>query len=90
MAGTLRADVTLAAANLIYVTLLLTGGVIIPLERYPAAIQPLLVLTPAGALAGGLRALLGDGGPIPWAAVGILAVWTVVGFATAARWFRWE
>lgn len=36
MAGTLRAEATLAAANLVYVLLLAVGGVVFPLDRFPA------------------------------------------------------
>ena len=37
LAGTVRAEVTLAAANLIWLVLLFAGGIAIPLSRYPAA-----------------------------------------------------
>lgn len=90
MAGTLRAEATLAAANLIYLLLLGLGGIFVPLDRFPAGIQPVLEATPTGALASGLRAVLVDGGGVPWASLAVLAGWAVVGFAAAARWFRWE
>ena len=35
MAGTLRAEATLAAANLVYVLLLVGGAVVVPLSSYP-------------------------------------------------------
>src|ERR1700760_2999822 len=47
MAGTLRAEATLAAANLVYLVLLGVGGVIFPLSKFPAGAQPLLRLAPA-------------------------------------------
>ncbi len=90
MAGTLRAEVTLAAANLVYVVLLLAGGVVVPLERYPDAIRPFLEATPTGALTEGLRSVLLDGAAFPWPAVAVLAAWAMLGFAAAARWFSWE
>jgi ABC-2 type transport system permease protein len=90
MAGTLRAEVTLAAANLVYVLLLVAGGVAAPLDRFPTAVQPILEATPTGALTEGLRAVLVAGGGVPWADVWILAAWALAGFAAAARWFRWE
>ncbi len=89
LAGTLRAEATLAAANLIYLLLLGLGGIFVPLDRFPAGVQPFLEATPTGALAGGLRSVLLDGA-LPWAAVGILVAWAVVGFAAAARFFRFE
>ena len=90
MAGTLPAEVTLAAANLVYVLLLVSGGVVAPLDRFPEAIRPILGATPTGALTEGLRAVLLDGSGVPWANLAILAGWVAVGFAAAARWFRWE
>jgi ABC-2 type transport system permease protein len=89
MAGTLRAEATLAAANLVYLLLLAAGGVIVPLDRYPDAVQPFIELLPSGALAEGLReALTGDG--LSWLAVVVLAGWTAVGATLTGRTFRWE
>lgn len=90
MAGTLRAEATLAAANLVYLLLLVSGGIAVPLDRFPAAARPVLELLPAGALSEGLRTVLRDGGATPWSAVAVLAAWAVVGGALAARSFRWE
>ncbi|NDL55583.1 ABC transporter permease [Phytoactinopolyspora mesophila] len=90
MAGTLRAEATLAAANLVYLLLLVLGGIVIPIEQFPDAVQPILTATPAGALAEGLRSVLADGATLPWSNVAVLAGWSVAGFAAAARWFRWE
>lgn len=90
MAGTLRAEATLAAANLVYLLLLVLGGVVIPLGQFPAAIEPVLTATPTGALADGLRSVLADGAAIPWDNIGILTAWAVAGLAAAARWFRWD
>jgi ABC-2 type transport system permease protein len=90
IAGTLRAEATLAAANLIYLLLLGLGGIFVPLDRFPAGAQPILEATPTGALATGLRTVLIDGGGLPWLSMGVLLAWAVVGFAAAARWFRWE
>src|SRR5579859_6663683 len=47
LAGTLRAEATLAAANLIYLVMLGIGGVLFPLTKFPAAAQPVLKLLPA-------------------------------------------
>jgi ABC-2 type transport system permease protein len=89
MAGLLRAEATLAAANLVYLLLLAAGGVVFPLEKFPVSVQPVLELLPISALTGGLRAVLGGDG-LPLGAVGVLAVWAVVSLALAARTFRWE
>ncbi len=90
MAGTLRAEATLAAANLVYVVLLGVGGVVFPLAKFPAGARPLLELLPAGALSTGLRDVLGYGAGFPVKDAVTLAVWAVAGIALAARYFRWE
>jgi ABC-2 type transport system permease protein len=90
LAGTLRAEATLAAANLIYVVLLGVGGVVFPLTKFPAGAQPLLELLPTGALSTGLRDVLAGGAVFPARDAVTLAVWAVAGIALAARSFRWE
>jgi ABC-2 type transport system permease protein len=89
LAGTLRAEATLAGANLVYLVMLGIGGVLFPLAKFPAGIQPVLRALPAGALSDGLRASLGHG-----AASGtdllVLVIWAVAAIALAARFFRWE
>ncbi|MDQ0786299.1 ABC-2 type transport system permease protein [Streptomyces sp. B3I8] len=90
MAGTLKAEATLAAANLVFLLLLVGGGVIVPLDKFPGAVQDVLALLPISALSDGLRDVLRDGAGMPWGDLGILAVWAVVGLAAAGRFFRWE
>ncbi|MFH8569822.1 ABC transporter permease [Streptomyces sp. NPDC017993] len=90
MAGTLKAEATLAAANLVFLLLLVGGGVIVPLEKFPEAVQTVLGLLPIAALSDGLREVLQRGAGIPWPDLGILAVWAVLGLGAAARFFRWE
>jgi ABC-2 type transport system permease protein len=90
MAGTLRAEATLPAANLIFILLLGAGGVVVPLDRFPSAAQGALGLLPITALAHGLREVLQHGNSLPLADVGILATWAVIAVAAAAAFFRWE
>lgn len=90
MAGTLRAEATLAAANLVFLLLLVGGGVIVPLDKFPDAAQSVLGLLPVSALSDGLRDVLQHGAGMPWADAGILAVWAVLGLGAAGRFFRWE
>ncbi|MFF6792445.1 ABC transporter permease [Streptomyces filamentosus] len=89
MAGTLKAEATLAAANLVFLLLLVGGGVIVPLEKFGAA-GDVLALLPISALSDGLRDVLRDGAGMPWADAGILAAWAVLGLGAAGRFFRWE
>ncbi|MET9217758.1 ABC transporter permease [Streptomyces sp. NPDC088197] len=90
MAGTLKAEATLAAANLVFILLLVAGGVIVPLSKFSGGVQSVLRLLPISALSDGLRDVLQHGASMPWGDLGILAVWAVVGLALAARFFRWE
>jgi ABC-2 type transport system permease protein len=90
MAGTLRAEATLAAANLVFLLLLVGGGVIVPLTKFPGAARSVLDLLPISALSDGLRDVLQHGAAMPWGDVGILAVWAVVGLGAAGAFFRWE
>jgi ABC-2 type transport system permease protein len=90
LAGTLRAEATLAAANLVYLVMLGIGAVVFPLTKFPAGARPVLLLLPADALAAGLRAMLQAGGGLPVRDICVLAVWAVAAIALAARTFRWE
>ncbi|MGW4906610.1 ABC transporter permease [Streptomyces sp. NPDC004270] len=90
MAGTLKAEATLAAANLVFLLLLVGGGVIVPLDRFGATGQEILGLLPISALSDGLRDVLQHGAGTPWRDLGILAVWAVAGLGAAGRFFRWE
>ncbi|MDX3728936.1 ABC transporter permease [Streptomyces caniscabiei] len=90
MAGTLKAEATLAAANLVFLLLLVGGGVVVPLEKFPDAAQSVLGLLPIAALSDGLRDVLQHGAGVPWGDLGILAAWAVLGLGAAARFFRWE
>ncbi|MET9791963.1 ABC transporter permease [Streptomyces canus] len=90
MAGTLKAEATLAAANLVFLLLLVGGGVMVPLSKFPSGAQDVLGLLPITALSDGLRDVLQHGAGMPWGDLGILAVWAVAGLALAGRFFRWE
>jgi ABC-2 type transport system permease protein len=90
LAGTLRAEATLAGANLIYVVLLGIGGVVFPLTKFPPGSRSVLELLPTGALSTGLRDVLANAAAFPVRDAATLAVWAVIGIALAARFFRWE
>ncbi|MFI0422632.1 ABC transporter permease [Spongiactinospora sp. 9N601] len=90
MAGTLRAEATLAGANLVYLVLLGCGGVVFPLTAFPSGARGVLELLPISALTGGLRAVLTSGAASPAGALAVLAAWAVLSLGLAARTFRWE
>jgi ABC-2 type transport system permease protein len=90
MAGTLRAEATLAAANLVYLVLLAVGGVVVPLSDFGSPLRGLLSWLPIGALTDGLRHVLRAGGDVPvhdWVA---LLAWAAGSIVVAARTFRWD
>ena len=90
MAGALRAEATLAAANGVYLIFLLLGGIVFPLTRLPGALQGFAKVLPGTALATGLRRVLEAGAGMPWGDLGLLALWAVLAGILAARTFRWE
>jgi ABC-2 type transport system permease protein len=90
MAGTLRAEATLAGANLVYLVLLGIGGVVFPVGGFPGGLRAVLDLLPITALTGGLRSVLAEGGGFPASQSLILALWAAVLLTLAARTFRWE
>jgi ABC-2 type transport system permease protein len=90
MAGTMRAEATLAAANLIYLVMLVLGGVIFPLSDFSPGVRHVLELLPITALSSGLRIVLHAGGNVALHDWLTLVVWTVLGSAAATRWFRWD
>jgi ABC-2 type transport system permease protein len=86
MAGTLRAEATLAGANLLYLLMLAVGGVVTAVPSFGSVFLNLL---PLDALSTGMRAAL-TGGSVPVLSWVVLAAWTVISIAGAARFFRWE
>jgi ABC-2 type transport system permease protein len=88
LAGVLRAEATLAAANLIYLLLMAGGAVIIPSDAY-GAFGSLARWLPSGALGDAMRdALIRD--TIAWSNLLVLLVWAAIGTFLTARTFRWE
>jgi ABC-2 type transport system permease protein len=89
MAGTLRAEATLALANALFLVLLFVGGMAYPLSRLPDALQTMARALPAAALAETLRSVLG-GRAFPWGDVAVLVAWAIGTPLLAARFFTWE
>jgi len=87
--GTMRAEATLAVANIVYVLLLGLSAVLVPADRYPAPVTTVARLLPSGALAEGLRSVL-TGGRLSVAAVAVLVTWSVAASAACVRFFRWD
>lgn len=89
MAGALPALTTLAAANGVYLLLLLLSGMLFPVSDLPGWLQAVSEVLPSGALAEIFRGTLGDD-DVSGRAWVVLLVWTVAAPAAAARTFRWE
>jgi ABC-2 type transport system permease protein len=89
MAGTLKAEVTLAAANGLYLLLLLLGGMIFPLSKLPGGLRAVAEALPAGAVSDALHGSLSGAG-IPARAWIVLVLWAALAPLVAARAFRWE
>ena len=97
LAGTLRAEATLALANGLFLGFLMLGGLVVPVEQLPSFLKPVAAFLPATALADLLRIALDSGVPItpggPGAAAGPLALlgtWAAGATVLAVRFFRWD
>lgn len=88
LAGALRAEATLALANLIYLLLMAGGAVLVPTDTYGGA-GTFLLWFPSGALGEGMRTALIDGQQASFSVL-VLAVWGVLGSMLASRTFKWE
>jgi ABC-2 type transport system permease protein len=89
LAGALRAEITLAAANAIYLLLLLGGGILIPPEDLPGPLSWIARALPSGALADGLRGSLGNYDVALFWLLPILLAWVAVGTLIVRKTFRW-
>jgi ABC-2 type transport system permease protein len=90
MAGTLRAEATLALANLLFLLALVLGGIVIPLDRLPDAVAAVAAILPAAALTEALAIGFGTLSADPTTPLLVLAAWAVVAAILAARLFRWD
>jgi ABC-2 type transport system permease protein len=90
MAGTLRAEATLALANLLFLLALVLGGIVVPLERLPSAITSVAEVLPPAALVKVLGVGLGAVEADATEALAILAGWAAVLAVLAARRFHWD
>ena len=88
VAGVLRAEATLAAANLIYLLLMAGGAVVLPASAY-GAFGNVVQWLPSGALGDAMRQALIDG-RTDWLDLAVLLVWAALGTFLTARTFTWE
>jgi len=88
LAGTVRAETTLAAANLVYLLLLAGGAVVLPLSTY-GDFGSVLAWLPSAALGDGMRSALMEGS-LAVVPLLVLVGWTAIGTVATSRTFRWE
>jgi ABC-2 type transport system permease protein len=84
----LRAEATLAAANLVYLLLMAGGAVVFPTTTY-GSFGSVLAWLPSGALGNGMRTVFLDSA-FPALPLLVLAAWAVLGTVLTARTFKWE
>lgn len=89
LAGLLRAEATLAAANLVFLLLLVGGGLFEQAPRFAGGLARLLEILPTAALADGLRSAWA-GQPVAAGDWVVLLGWALGGTLLTARAFRWE
>ncbi len=89
LAGTLPGVATLALANGLYLVLLLTGGMVVPLSELPSGLAAAAKVLPAAPLAEVITGSLGGGGVAGWAWISLTA-WAVAAPTAAAILFRWD
>jgi ABC-2 type transport system permease protein len=89
MAGTLRAEANLAAANGLFLVLLFLGGMAYPLDKLPTVMQDFAKALPAAALSETVRSVL-SARAFPVGELAVLVVWAIGAPLLAARYFRWE
>jgi len=90
LAGRLRAEVNLAAANGLYLLLLLLSGIVIPLSSLPDAQGRVVLWSPSGAMADVVHQVLGTGATPSgrdWLA---LSLWAVFAPLLASRTFTFD
>ena len=99
LAGTLRAEATLALANALFLAFLMLGGLIVPVDQLPVLLRPVAAALPATALADVLRIALDSGIVVTGdpAAIGsgsgpliLLGAWAALATLGAVRLFRWD
>ncbi|MEV4312338.1 ABC transporter permease [Actinocrispum sp. NPDC049592] len=84
LGGTLKAEIVLALANIIWFVLLLAGGIIVPASSMPDGIARVVELLPSGALTEGMQQALNGAGPGVQPFL-VLLVWGVAASVVAGR-----
>jgi ABC-2 type transport system permease protein len=86
LGGTLRAEIVLALANLLWFVFAGIGALTLESGLVPQGLAQIARLTPSGALTEALTQALDQS--VDWFGLAVLAVWGVVAALAALRWFR--
>lgn len=78
-----------AIGSAVFFPMMFCAGVWLPVQEMPHTLARVVQLTPFGAAARALGQAAAGHWP-GWTHLGVLAAWTVLLTAAAARWFRWE
>ncbi|BBX07610.1 ABC transporter permease [Mycolicibacterium aichiense] len=86
LGGTLRAEIVLAVANLLWFVFAGLGALTLETGAIPRGVAWVARLTPSGALTEALTRAMSLS--VDWFGIAVLAVWGVVSALAALRWFR--
>jgi len=86
LGGTLRAEIVLAVANLMWFVFAALDALTLESSAIPPALSLVARLTPSGALAEALSQA--TAASVDWMGIAVLAIWGAVCAAAAVRWFR--
>ncbi|MFC9925301.1 ABC transporter permease [Streptomyces sp. NPDC127190] len=78
-----------AIGSAVFFPMMFCAGLWLPVQEMPHTLARVVQLTPFGAAARALGEAAAGTWP-GWSHLGVLAGWTVLLTAAAARWFRWE
>lgn len=90
MAGSLKAELTLALSNAVFLLLVLVSGLAFDPEALPGPVATIAGLLPSGALGNVLRAALTAPGEVDVMGLAVVCGWGVVATLAAAATFTWE
>ncbi|MFD4367610.1 ABC transporter permease [Rhodococcus sp. NPDC058521] len=86
LGGTLRAEIVLALANILWFIMVGVGSMVFVTGDVPAALDTGARLIPSGALAHALQSALGQG--VDWLSVFVLTVWAAAAGIAATKTFK--
>jgi ABC-2 type transport system permease protein len=87
-----NADAAPAIVNAVVLPVLFISNVFIQMDNAPGWLDTVSHLLPVRHFADAMLDLyrLGADAGVPWAAIGVIAAWGVIGVALALRFFSWE